>query len=160
MGNIGDRIKELRKEKGMTQEEFAEKLGIKRNTVATYEVGKSEPSDSAVVLICTIFNVSEVWLRTGEGEPFVEKSLNEEIKTFVDGLGVDDNFKAELFAMLVHLDPDEWDLLEKMARKLAKLDQVPDRGADGVLEFRSTAELEDIYKKEVLSGPSEPEATA
>ena len=43
-----DRIKTLRKVLDLTQQEFADKLGIKRNTVATYETGKSNPSDAAV----------------------------------------------------------------------------------------------------------------
>ena len=67
---MNERIKKLRKTLDLTQQEFADKLNIKRNTVATYETGKSSPSDAAVVLICKTFNVSETWLRTGEGEMF------------------------------------------------------------------------------------------
>ena len=36
-------IKKLRKEKGMTQAEFSEKLGVARGTVAMWETGKSNP---------------------------------------------------------------------------------------------------------------------
>lgn len=67
---ISEQLKQLRKELKLTQQEFADKLGIKRNTVATYETGKSNPSDSAVALICKEFNVNEEWLRTGYGEMF------------------------------------------------------------------------------------------
>ena len=63
-----DRIKQIRKEAGMTQEKFAEQLGLKRNTIATYETGKSEPMDNIIISICREFNVNEQWLRTGEGE--------------------------------------------------------------------------------------------
>lgn len=63
-----ERLKRLRKYLDLTQQEFAERLGIKRNTVATYEGGKSNPSDSAVALICREFNVNEEWLRNGHGE--------------------------------------------------------------------------------------------
>lgn len=63
----------MRKDLDLTQQEFADKLNIKRNTVATYEIGKSNPSDAAVVLICKTFNVSEAWLRHGEGEMFVKR---------------------------------------------------------------------------------------
>lgn len=61
----------MRKSLDLTQQEFADRLNIKRNTVATYETGKSNPSDAAVVLICKTFNVSETWLRTGDGDMFV-----------------------------------------------------------------------------------------
>lgn len=64
------RLKQIRKALNLTQQEFADRLKIKRNTVATYETGKSNPSDAAVVLICREFNVNEEWLRTGVGEMF------------------------------------------------------------------------------------------
>ena len=64
---MNQRLKALRKRLGLTQQEFSNRLGIKRNTVATYEAGKSNPSDAAVLLICREFNVNENWLRTGEG---------------------------------------------------------------------------------------------
>lgn len=65
---VCNRIKVLRKSLGLTQEEFAKRLNISRNTVATYEVGKSNPSDAAITLICRTFNINEKWLRTGEGD--------------------------------------------------------------------------------------------
>lgn len=65
-----ERIKKIRKELDLTQQEFSEKIGIKRNTIANYETGRNEPVDSVISLICREFNVNEVWLRTGEGEMF------------------------------------------------------------------------------------------
>ncbi len=70
---MNERIKKLRKALDLTQQDFADKLGVKRNTVATYERGNSDPSDAAVILICKTFDVSEKWLRTGEGEMFLAK---------------------------------------------------------------------------------------
>ena len=61
------RIKQLRSRLGMTQQEFADKLGIKRGTLANYEIGRNEPIDAVISLICREFEVNEVWLRTGEG---------------------------------------------------------------------------------------------
>lgn len=63
-----DRIKKIRKDADLTQEKFAERLGIKRNTVATYETGKSEPMDNIIVSICREFNVNKDWLLTGKGD--------------------------------------------------------------------------------------------
>lgn len=67
---MNERLKQLRKALNFTQQEFADRLKIKRNTVATYETGKSNPSDAAVSLICREFNVREEWLRNGTGEMF------------------------------------------------------------------------------------------
>lgn len=62
-----DRIKQIRKAFKMTQEQFAEKIGVKRSTIAAYETGNNTPLDPIVKSICEKFNVREEWLRTGEG---------------------------------------------------------------------------------------------
>ena len=65
-----DRIRKIRRDLDLTQQEFADRIGIKRNTIANYETGRNEPIDSVVSLICREFGVNEEWLRTGEGEMF------------------------------------------------------------------------------------------
>lgn len=67
---MNERIKQIRKKMELTQQEFADKLGIARNNIAGYETNKRCPSDAVVSLICTKFGVNEDWLRTGEGETF------------------------------------------------------------------------------------------
>ncbi len=106
------RLKELRKQLGLTQQEFAERLGIKRNAVTNYEVGRNEPADMVISLICREFNVSERWLRTGEGEPFIKKSRSEEIFEYVERIrGVNDNFKAQFAAALTALEEEDWKII-------------------------------------------------
>lgn len=65
-----DRIKKLRKSLDLTQQGFADRIGLKQSTIATYEMGRNEPIDTVINLICREFNVREEWLRTGEGEMF------------------------------------------------------------------------------------------
>lgn len=80
-----DRIKKLRKTLNLTQQEFADRLGISRGNIATYETRDGSPGNSVVNLICREFNVSEDWLRTGEGEMFVPKeedALDELVKQY------------------------------------------------------------------------------
>lgn len=64
---MNNRMKLLRKKLDLTQQEFADKLRIKRGTVANYEIGRNEPIDAVISLICQEFGVNELWLRTGEG---------------------------------------------------------------------------------------------
>ena len=71
--NIGERIRKLRKTLDLTQQKFGERIGIKGNTVAQYELGRNEPADAVFSLICREFDVREEWLRTGEGEMFKAK---------------------------------------------------------------------------------------
>ncbi len=72
---MNERIKKLRKYFQLTQQEFADRIGIKRNTIATYESGRNQPIDAVVNLICMKFKVNEDWLRYGTGEMF-ETTLN------------------------------------------------------------------------------------
>ena len=117
---ISDRVRELRIAKNLTQQEFADKLKIKRSTISNYDIGRSEPSESAISLICREFNVSEDWLRTGEGEMFAPITRDEEIATFIGSIqaDVDDTFKKRLISVLAKLDEKEWDLLEKIAEDI------------------------------------------
>lgn len=71
---MNERIKKVRKANGLTQQEFANRLNIGRGTLANYEVGRNEPIDAVVSLICREFNVNKNWLCTGEGEMLVESS--------------------------------------------------------------------------------------
>ncbi len=71
------RIKKIRKELDLTQQKFADKLGIKRNTIAMYEMGKTYPSKQTINSICREFNVNEEWLQNGTGEMFAPDASNE-----------------------------------------------------------------------------------
>ena len=82
-----DRIKQLRKSLGLTQEEFSARIGVKRGAIANYEIGRNEPVDAVVSLICREFNVSETWLRTGEGEMYAYAEKNDRLAGLVARLG-------------------------------------------------------------------------
>ena len=84
MNTIGERIKWLRKDQNMTQQEFADRLAIKRNTIASYEIGRNMPLDAVIVLICSKFAVDETWLRTGKGDdPYIQLSRQAEIARII-----------------------------------------------------------------------------
>lgn len=116
---MNERIKELRKALGLTQQDFADKIGIKRNSYANYETGRNTPLDAIIVSICREFSVNEAWLRTGEGEMFQPLSRDEELAQFFGKLSFgNDDFKHRLISVLSRLDENEWGLLEKMATGL------------------------------------------
>ena len=70
---MNGRIKKLRKALDLTQQEFASKIGSTQNVLANYESGRRNPSSSVINNICKTFDVSEKWLRTGDGEMFLAK---------------------------------------------------------------------------------------
>ncbi len=73
---MNERIKQLRKVLRLTQQEFSDKLRVSRSNIATYEVGKNNPTDAVISLICREFNVNEQWLRTGKGEMFIPEATD------------------------------------------------------------------------------------
>ncbi len=81
---IGDQIKKLRKHFHLTQREFGERIGVKPNTIATYEIGRNEPIDAVVSLICREFAVNEKWLRTEEGEMLQQTESNAIMRLCMD----------------------------------------------------------------------------
>lgn len=117
---MNERIKAVRTALGLSQQEFAEKIGIKRGAVANYEVGRNEPIDAVVSLICKTYNVNENWLRTGEGEMFIQISRDQEIMDFVADTMQDDkdNFRRRFLLALSRLSEERWADIEAFARQI------------------------------------------
>ena len=116
-----DRIKQIRKDKNLTQQEFADKLNIKRGTIANYELGRNEPIDAVITLICKEFGINEKWLRYGEGPMKRSVTRDEEIERFMNSVlsSEDDDIRRRFINVLRRLNENEWELLESMALKLA-----------------------------------------
>lgn len=119
---MNERLKKLRKTLDMTQQAFADKLGVKRNTVGQWECAVNPLTDQTVVSICREFNVNENWLRTGEGDMFTEMSRDEQIEKFVGDLlhGEEDSFKRRLISGLAALDENGWKVLEDFLDSIQK----------------------------------------
>ena len=121
------RIKELRtiylKEKygrKITQQEIADKLGLSQNFIWQIENGDRTPSDRTISDICREFGVNEVWLRTGDGEPFQQESREEQIMRFAaQTVKGSDEFRKAFVSMLAKMDADDWENLGKLFAKLA-----------------------------------------
>lgn len=67
--SIGQRIKELRVSKKLSQKELAEKLGVSRGNVGDWESEKSKPGADALLALSRFFGVTADWLLSGEEQP-------------------------------------------------------------------------------------------
>lgn len=117
-----ERLKQLRKALGLTQQEFADKLGISRGSYANYEIGRNEPLDAVRVLICKEYGVNEKWLRDGEGEMFRQYNSREaEIWAWFGDVMKDDpeDLRRSFIEMLVTLSSEELKVLAQAAKILA-----------------------------------------
>lgn len=119
---MNERIKKILEELGLKKVEFAERLHISRPYASELCSGAKAPSDRTISDICREFGVREAWLRTGEGEMFVQDTQSEQVAAFLADLTKDDSdtFKKRFVEMLAGLSPADWEMLERMAEKLTQ----------------------------------------
>lgn len=118
---MNERIKQLRQALNLSQDEFGKRLGVTRGAITNIELNKVDPKPLFVDLICREFNASELWIRTGEGEMFVEKTESEELSAFFGDLLKDEpDFRHRLIAALSRLTLEEWKVIEKLATEAVK----------------------------------------
>ena len=121
MNELNSRIKQVRKALGMSQDDFGNGLGLGRGAITNIELNKTTPKPLVVQLICKTYNVNEQWLRTGEGEMFVQRTRSQEITDFMaDLVQTDNEFKRRFVSVLARLDEKDWELIEKMAEMLSE----------------------------------------
>lgn len=119
---MNKRIKEIRQNAGMTQREFADRIGVSRNTIAAYETDARVPIDAIIVSICREFNVNEDWLRTGLGNMYAEVNPDIQLSRALGSLLREEagSFKKQLILSLLELNQKEWDTLEKLITSVTK----------------------------------------
>lgn len=124
MSELKDRLRELRKTTGLSQTDFAEKLGCGRGTIKNLEEGKTGISSTFADLICRIYGCNVVWLETGEGEMFREPTIDEQIAGFVGDVLSDkgDEFQKRVMRILASLGPEGWKALSDFLDAIKKAD--------------------------------------
>ncbi len=116
---MNDRIKKIRKDAGLTQEQFAKRLGVKRNTVATYEMGRSTPIDAAITSICREFGVNEDWLRNGTEPMYLPNG--DKLEGYLAKISKgNDVFIKDLIEVYMELDECSKEALKKIAEGMTK----------------------------------------
>lgn len=159
-----ERLKELRKTLNLTQQEFAEKIGVKRNTIAQYESGRNAPIDAVITLICRTYSVNETWLRTGEGEMFQPKSRNDELLDYARRIAEGDpgSIQAKILTAMTCLTDAQWEVLAQVAAQfLAEAQSQPSH--EPTIDERVEAYRQELLAEEKAaekSSPSPPAANA
>ena len=64
------RLYAIRKDKKLSQEEFGNRIGISRYAICNYESGIRPVSNQVILAVCREFNVDELWMRNGVGNPY------------------------------------------------------------------------------------------
>lgn len=89
--NINERVKMVRTELNLTQSEFGAKIVVAQNYLSNIEKGYRDVTEKIIKIICSEFNVNEHWLRTGEGEIFIEQTIDEEFADIIAEAMLEDN---------------------------------------------------------------------
>lgn len=112
---VGLRIKKIRLQMDATQEEFANRIGIKQNTIAVYESGNRNISETVIKAVCREFGVNEIWLRTGEGEMFnpSDTQVMDSVERILSG---QNEFVKFVFRRAATLPSSVWDDIEHELR--------------------------------------------
>lgn len=102
----GERVRQVRKELGLTLEKFGERIGMKKNSISQIENGKNSVTDQVIKSICREFNVDYTWLTTGKGDDIFEKSPSSTMEQLKKEFDLDD-FSYKLVYQYLKLNADQ-----------------------------------------------------
>ena len=106
----------------MTQQQFAEGIGVKRGTVSNYEIGRNIPTETVLQMICRVYGVRRQWLDTGEGLMFEERSRLEQIRDLSKDILKEENnsFRLRLISVIAGLSEDQLEVLAEVAERIVR----------------------------------------
>ena len=111
-----DRVRQIRKENKLSQDEFAIRLGVSRSVISNIELNRLANPEQKIPLIKLIakeFNVNEKWLLFGEGEKETKTQKGDLAKLLVDIKTGKNQFAAAYVDFLASLTDEEWEIFEK-----------------------------------------------
>lgn len=115
---IGDQIKALRKALGLNQQEFGEHIGLTFGAISGYESGRRSCPETVILSIVREYKCDELWLRTGEGDMFRDRSEDEELAALLSSIIAEGNpDKTRLAYILLDLLNDGWPLVEDRLKR-------------------------------------------
>lgn len=169
------RLYAIRKDKKLSQEEFGNRIGVSRSAICNYESGIRPVSNQVILAVCREFNVDELWMRNGVGDPYkpkkagvIEQLIQEYKCTKFEGdflktyFQMDENERIKfveciyrLFAPLMKglkgFNPFADYFIETYGTDFREIQEIPNTSEEVLNESnqkeKSTEELEEEYKK-------------
>ena len=160
-----ERLKELRTALNLTQQEFADRIGIQRGTYAKYEVGRNDPIDAVIRLMCQTFNVNEKWLRTGEGPMFVDVSRADELARLIEETMSDESgeIKRRIATAVLRLTPGQLRACTDWIKETFGLVEAPAADREPTIEEKVESYRRELEEQEAIrkleASPSGNDAT-
>lgn len=115
METINERIAWCVKDSNLTKTAFAEKINVSQSFISRLVSGEKVPSDRTIADICREFNISELWLRTGEGEPHIQRDEDEEFLEVMEQIHMsDDDLIKRIIKAYWFMEDDEKAAIRKL----------------------------------------------
>lgn len=116
----GERVREVRKNLGLTLDKFGERIGIKKSALSSIENGRSNLTDANIKAICREFNVDYIWLTTGKGEMFVDSDDDflEKIDRIMAG---ENDARKSMVKILVDASDDDIQTFDRLVNQYISL---------------------------------------
>lgn len=111
----GERVKQVRKELGLSLEKFGEKIGLRKSSLSQIENGINNLTDQTIRGICREYNVSYDYLMDGEGEMFTDLP-----DTILDELCIQydlDDIDRKIMEIYLELPPEARQALKDKIRE-------------------------------------------
>lgn len=119
---MNTRIRKIREELGDSREKFGAKIGLSGDVINNLERGRIEIKEDRIKLICSTFDVSETWLKTGEGEMHPGKTRNQKIAEFANKVMAlpDSDFQKRFVFALTKLEERQWEVIAEIIDTISK----------------------------------------
>lgn len=112
-----ERLLQIRKEQNLTQDEFAEKLGLSKNYIWQIEKGERNPSDRTIKDVCRTFRVNYDWLVDGIGEMYQDD--DGDAQAIIDSVLQGENeFARKTLLAFAKMSEEQWELIKDLVNQL------------------------------------------
>lgn len=116
---LKDRINQLRRSLGLTQDEFGGRLGITKASISKIENGANSASEQTLRSMCREFGASYLWLTTGEGPMFENGGEDAALHVMVDRVMASENERVkQIFKNLGDFTEEDWQQVNALLDKL------------------------------------------
>ena len=152
--NANERVKELRKNLGLTLEKFSAPLGVGKAAISKIELGQVNLTDQMATTICKVYDVSLEWLKNGSGEMFAARPIGDDLKARIDYFLPDESetFRLRLARLILSMDKEDMAKLEAYARKYLFPEKSDTDAIDQKVEsYRAELEAEAASEKAEVS---------
>jgi transcriptional regulator with XRE-family HTH domain len=120
--NLKERIKKVRRQLKLTQANFATRVGVTRDIVASWEGGRVDPPETVIRLICREYGVSYEWLKFGKEPMYVPPTplVMDKLEHIMRG---DNEFVKTVFRELSDLPVEAWEQIGTFVNRLYAANQ-------------------------------------